>query len=256
MLYARSEDVFARDPELFRAHRERQERLRELQELYRLRLAHLKRAARELAARDGDPELLEPERAASIAGAARARRPPPGAHPRPSTTSSRPLGARSSARRWRATSPRSGAPWIAPRRWRSPAATSRSCSTACGCSASTAWSRGRRSSPGRPARWRSAERVVLFHDSPPQGQGNAEVLEAGLGCARRRAAAPRATATDARRSAARRAARAPLRPGALRGARATAAAHPPDGPRPGGAAARDAAPPDDGGPARADGGVA
>jgi hypothetical protein len=29
-----------------------------------------------------------------------------------------------------------------------------------------------------------AERVVLFHDSPPQGQGNPEVLEAGLGLAR------------------------------------------------------------------------
>ena len=27
------------------------------------------------------------------------------------------------------------------------------------------------------------ERVVLFHDSPPQGQGNAEVLEAGRGWA-------------------------------------------------------------------------
>jgi hypothetical protein len=26
-----------------------------------------------------------------------------------------------------------------------------------------------------------AERVVLFHDSPPQGAGNAEVLDAGLG---------------------------------------------------------------------------
>jgi hypothetical protein len=27
----------------------------------------------------------------------------------------------------------------------------------------------------------AGERIVLFHDSPPQGPGNAEVLEAGLG---------------------------------------------------------------------------
>jgi hypothetical protein len=26
-----------------------------------------------------------------------------------------------------------------------------------------------------------SERIVVFHDSPPQGAGNAEVLEAGLG---------------------------------------------------------------------------
>jgi hypothetical protein len=35
MLYARAEDAFERDPELFAAHRERQGRLRELQEIYR-----------------------------------------------------------------------------------------------------------------------------------------------------------------------------------------------------------------------------
>jgi hypothetical protein len=29
-----------------------------------------------------------------------------------------------------------------------------------------------------------SERVVLFHDSPPQGEGNPEVLESGLGLVR------------------------------------------------------------------------
>ena len=52
MLYARGEDVFERDPELFRAHRERQGRLRELQELYRARLAHASAAWRELYERE------------------------------------------------------------------------------------------------------------------------------------------------------------------------------------------------------------
>ena len=37
------------------------------------------------------------------------------------------------------------------------------------------------------------ERVVLFHDSPPQGAGNAEVFEAGLGCTRGLIALPHAS---------------------------------------------------------------
>ncbi len=36
------------------------------------------------------------------------------------------------------------------------------------------------------------ETVVLFHDSPPQGAGNAEVLDAGLGLARGVIALPHA----------------------------------------------------------------
>ena len=36
------------------------------------------------------------------------------------------------------------------------------------------------------------ERVVLYHDSPPQGPGNAEVLERGLSLARNMVALPHA----------------------------------------------------------------
>ena len=63
----------------------------------------------------------------------------------------------------------------------SPAATSPCCSIACGCSASAAHCAPGRSSRGPRARWPSRERVVLFHDHPPQGAGNAELFEAGLG---------------------------------------------------------------------------
>jgi len=65
-LYARTEEVFAADGELRTRHRQRQSRLREMQELYRLRLEHAKDAARELLARDGDPALLRPARRAAL----------------------------------------------------------------------------------------------------------------------------------------------------------------------------------------------
>jgi hypothetical protein len=61
-LWSRSEDAFAEDPALFEAYRERRARLRELQEAYRRRLAHLCEALRELEDRSGRPDVLDPER--------------------------------------------------------------------------------------------------------------------------------------------------------------------------------------------------
>ena len=61
-LYARSEDLFARDPHFFRAYRGRRVLLRELQELYRIRLRHLMEADAELAQRAGSQALLAQER--------------------------------------------------------------------------------------------------------------------------------------------------------------------------------------------------
>ncbi|MEO7794585.1 MAG: hypothetical protein ABIV06_07400 [Thermoanaerobaculia bacterium] len=66
MLYARSEDALERDPELAAAYRERQEHLRELQELYRSRLGYALTALRELELRSGDPVLLTPERESAL----------------------------------------------------------------------------------------------------------------------------------------------------------------------------------------------
>lgn len=182
MLYARSEEVFERDPDLFRAHRERQERLRSMQELYRLRLAHLKRAARELAAREGDPELLEPELEAAIAALReldahhlariRAVNDAFDAAWRPLE---RPAVARHVAEIERALA---GAEALAVAGGHVAILLNRlrlfGIDRLLGSRRVFAWSAGAMA---------VSERVVLFHDSPPQGQGNAEVLEAGLGWA-------------------------------------------------------------------------
>jgi len=65
-LYRRFEALIADDPELGEALRKRQERLRELQEVYRLRLHHAMAAARELFDKRGDDALLEPERGSAL----------------------------------------------------------------------------------------------------------------------------------------------------------------------------------------------
>jgi hypothetical protein len=54
MLHRRGEEVFAEDRAFAAAHGLRQERLRQLQIVYRARLAHAKEAARELMRTQGD----------------------------------------------------------------------------------------------------------------------------------------------------------------------------------------------------------
>jgi hypothetical protein len=71
-LYERTEDAYRRDPELFAAMRARHTKLRRLQQLYRIRLGHELAAARELLARSADtgdtidPELLALEQEEAI----------------------------------------------------------------------------------------------------------------------------------------------------------------------------------------------
>ncbi len=66
-LYRRAETLFEADPEFAAAHRARQARLQELQRLYRLRLAHTLEAARELLqAESTDAALLDGERHAAL----------------------------------------------------------------------------------------------------------------------------------------------------------------------------------------------
>jgi hypothetical protein len=65
-LYQRAERVFTRDPELNAAHHRRQARLRELQDLYNVRLDHLMAASYELERRPGDTDLLSQARVAAI----------------------------------------------------------------------------------------------------------------------------------------------------------------------------------------------
>lgn len=58
-LYARTEQVYAADPELARAYRERQDVLQEMQDHYRTRLVALKGVLEQLAALDGDSAALK-----------------------------------------------------------------------------------------------------------------------------------------------------------------------------------------------------
>jgi hypothetical protein len=60
-LYARVADVFERDPELAQAHRERGQRLQDIQALYDLRLGHAIDTVFELLRRTGEPWLLDDE---------------------------------------------------------------------------------------------------------------------------------------------------------------------------------------------------
>lgn len=66
-LYARGEAVFAREPALRELQRERQEQLRSLQDLYRIRLEPTLAAARRLLRTDAPPDLLRVERKSAIA---------------------------------------------------------------------------------------------------------------------------------------------------------------------------------------------
>lgn len=183
MLYARGEDAFERDPELAAAYRERQERLRELQELYRSRLGYAQTALRELELREGDPELLAPERESALQGirdldahhlqrvdevhAAFIR------HYRPAERPAIERHSRQMARQIEKVDGLAiagGHVAILMNRLRLFDLGSKLKGKAV-----FAWSAGAMA---------IAERVVLFHHSPPQGYGNTEVLEHGLGLAR------------------------------------------------------------------------
>jgi len=66
MLYHRAEEVFANEPALHEFQRERQEKLTELQRLYRIRLTPTIAAARKLMKTRAEPELLRLEQRAAI----------------------------------------------------------------------------------------------------------------------------------------------------------------------------------------------
>lgn len=66
MLYHRAEEIFARESALLELQRERQDKLTELQKLYRIRLAPTISAARKLMRTRADPELLRLEQRAAI----------------------------------------------------------------------------------------------------------------------------------------------------------------------------------------------
>src|SRR4249920_4208756 len=66
-LYARVADIFERDPDLARAHRERGQRLRDIQTLYELRLGHAMDAVNELLRRTTEGWLIDGEVESALA---------------------------------------------------------------------------------------------------------------------------------------------------------------------------------------------
>ncbi|HEV8629034.1 MAG TPA: hypothetical protein VGV61_01870 [Thermoanaerobaculia bacterium] len=179
-LYARAEEVFRKDRALARALRQRQERLQRMQELYRLRLSHAMEAARQLLTRRGDPELLTPEREAAVAAIReldRAHLERVRAVHRDFDASLKPLGRPTLARqRDEIASLLAGCAAFAVAGGHVALLLNRlrlfGIAELVGDKPVFAWSGGAMV---------LGERLVLFHDDPPQGPGNAEVLESGLG---------------------------------------------------------------------------
>lgn len=179
-LYRRAEEAFAADPELKAAHRQRQERLRQLQEFYRMRLGQAFEAADAIRRRSGDAKLLEEEERFSMEGI----RSLDSDHMKRCEkiraefeTRMRPLER----------------PAIATRRAEM-AALMDSCAgvAIAGGHVAVLLNRLRLFGFADLLRRRSlfawsagamvlTDRVVLFHDRPPQGPGVAEVLDGGLG---------------------------------------------------------------------------
>lgn len=60
-LYFRAENVFAKDPEFAAAHRRRQDFIKDLQETYRVRLGYYVEAGRQILRYSDNPALAEPE---------------------------------------------------------------------------------------------------------------------------------------------------------------------------------------------------
>jgi len=182
-LYARTEAAFAQDAPLRVAHRQRQARLHEMQEIYRLRLDHAKRAARELLERDGDPAVLRPARRQAIAALRRLD-----------------LAHLHAIRRVHADFEIACAPLERPSIRAAVAEVRRQIDAAgavliAGGHVAVLLNRlrllgGEPLLRGKPiVAWSAGamvmcEGVVLFHDHPPQGASHAEVFDAGLGLVR------------------------------------------------------------------------
>jgi hypothetical protein len=179
-LYRRAEIVHRDDPELFEALRARQDRLRDLQQVYRRRLDAALASARELVGREGDPTLLDPEREDAIdvvrrldahhvkrirevhEGFSERWRP----HERDAVARHRDEIA-GRLRSVGAILIAGGHVAVVLNRLRLFGIFELANDLPV-----VAWSAGAMA---------LADRVALFHDSPPQGAGNAEILDAGLG---------------------------------------------------------------------------
>lgn len=182
-LHRRGEDVLARDPELLLAYGDLLDRRRKLQDLYRVRLAHGKAAVRELLGMRHERDLVEPEvehalsalRALDHEHRQRVRRTDE-AFDLEWQVATRPAVAEHRAE---VADVLRGASALAIAGGHVQVLLDRlrlfGVAEASGELPVFAWSAGAMV---------VTETVVLFHDSPPQGAGNAEVLDAGLGLVR------------------------------------------------------------------------
>ncbi|MBX3461798.1 MAG: hypothetical protein KF830_01390 [Planctomycetes bacterium] len=190
-VWGRVERIFERDRDLLLAMRERHDRLRAVQELYRLRLGGLIEPMRELMRRAGDEALLAPEREDAMAMVKvldeQHQRRVAAIHAE-FEDRHRP-GERAAVQRERRDLQR----WLA----------SSSCLLVAGGHVSVLLHRLRLFDlfglyGDRPViAWSAGamvltERIVLFHDDPPQGSAHAEVMEAGFGLVRGLVALPHA----------------------------------------------------------------
>lgn len=182
-LHARGEAVFRDDPDFFAAHRAKQDRLRNLQDLYRLRLASALKAARRVQQATAPRDLIDSELEEALQGL-------------------RLLDAHHVVKvnHIEAEFERHMRPLERPvlrRHLDEIDAILADCAAfaVAGGHVAVLYNRMRLfdlrsrilARPERPViAWSGgamvvADRIVLFHDSPPQGRGNAEVLGAGLG---------------------------------------------------------------------------
>jgi hypothetical protein len=182
-LYERAEAVFNQDAELHETHRRRQADLRRLQELYRIRLSHAKTSARELLAIDDDSELMRMARRSALSAIRRL-----------DAEHLKAIG--SIHARWDAHLDVRTRPVLA-RQLAELELLVEKAGVVClaGGHVAVLLNRLRLFGLTRLLRTRPviawsagamaiSERIVLFHDHPPQGAGNAEIFEAGLGLVR------------------------------------------------------------------------
>lgn len=179
-LYEAAEAVFSDESRLFQAHRARQDRLRLLQSLYRKRLAHALAAAREMLAADGEATLVGRERRAAI----NALRTLDRQHLRHIEDVHAHFDHTWDPRRH---------PLLAAVRERVTAQVAASSAVlVAGGHVSILINRlrlfgladvlaGRHIVAWSAGAMALSRRIVVFHDSPPQGAGHAEVLDQGLG---------------------------------------------------------------------------
>lgn len=182
-LHRRGDEVFARDAELAAAYKARQLRLKLMQDFYRVRLDHAAQAARAVAVRHADPDLIAEEWVASLA----VIRQIDGDH----LERCRAVHARFEATQQPRQHPALARHLEELRRLIEPtdAVVIAGGHVAVLLNRLRLFELAELAGPRPIVAWSAGamaltERVVLFHEDPPHGQAISEVLDAGLGLAR------------------------------------------------------------------------